>query len=224
MDEAFCYTLSHDISIDIPTCTSDIYLRKFVHASEQEALGVPYSRILEWATLAQRAALEELSRSLALNGEDRVARVFAKVSQTGGLGPETLTASLVAKLQNFQGALEEARTALYARWPDLKDPRMPGHIAARSEALEAVRRSPDEPRYQALLAAERDLLAAQQEEYKRQLTDARQVRFVRLGKSVVLAHMLRAGSNEAAKRRFEKLVAAEGRTPLPRAEETARLR
>ena len=39
MDEAFAYSLIHDTSIDVPVCTSDIYLRQ-VKGGQQVVLGV----------------------------------------------------------------------------------------------------------------------------------------------------------------------------------------
>ena len=48
------------------------------------------------------------------------------------------------------------------------------------------------------------------------MLEAKLTRYVRLFRSVVLAHRLRTGNDEALKRRFERLVAAEARPLLSR--------
>src|SRR5207247_1653971 len=55
MDEAFAYSLIHDISIDVPVCTSDVFLQKFVPADDAELFRTGYSQVRIWATPAQVA-------------------------------------------------------------------------------------------------------------------------------------------------------------------------
>src|SRR5204863_6599210 len=43
MDEAYAYSLAHDISIDTPTCTSDYFLRRFVPAVDTEVFQSAYA-------------------------------------------------------------------------------------------------------------------------------------------------------------------------------------
>src|SRR5262249_41817363 len=76
MDEAYCYTLCHDESIDIPVCTSDVFLRRYVPTKGAEQFQTPYSSVLAWATPAQRAALEALSAKLHRTGENRLAKAY----------------------------------------------------------------------------------------------------------------------------------------------------
>lgn len=71
MNEAFCYELIHDDSIDTPTCTSDYFLRRFVTTPEEECFNNKYNEILKWASPAQKAALEALSEKLKFSGENR---------------------------------------------------------------------------------------------------------------------------------------------------------
>src|SRR5204863_528561 len=76
MDEAFCYTLINDISIDVPVCTSDIFLRKAVTTPDPKVFEASYKDVLSWTTPAQRAALEQLSVKLKLDGDDRAHTVY----------------------------------------------------------------------------------------------------------------------------------------------------
>src|SRR5579862_1642303 len=71
MDEAYAYALIHDDSIDTPTCSSDTFLRRFVKATEEKTFATRWSMVRSWATQAQGAALDALSKDLELSGEDR---------------------------------------------------------------------------------------------------------------------------------------------------------
>lgn len=72
MDEAFAYTLIHDGSIDTPVCTSDVFLRRFVPDEGFSFVHTPWSKLVAWATPAQRAALNALSADLHEQGEGRL--------------------------------------------------------------------------------------------------------------------------------------------------------
>jgi hypothetical protein len=73
MNEAFCWTLIMDESIDTPICTSDEFVRRKVDMSEDEVFATSYSKVLSWASPAQKAALEALSAEAKLSGEGRLA-------------------------------------------------------------------------------------------------------------------------------------------------------
>jgi hypothetical protein len=72
MDEAFAWALVEQETEDVPVATSDAFLRRYVGKPDPETMATPYAQILSWATPAQRAALEGLSRRLHLRGEDRL--------------------------------------------------------------------------------------------------------------------------------------------------------
>jgi hypothetical protein len=77
MDEAYCYTLGHDTSIDTPMATSDAYVRRFCDTSDRDVFQTPYKDIVSWSSPAQRAALDDLSTELKLSGDDRDGRAFS---------------------------------------------------------------------------------------------------------------------------------------------------
>ncbi|WP_437877732.1 hypothetical protein [Sorangium sp. So ce513] len=76
MNEAYAYALLHQTTSDVPVATSDVFLRRFVTKPDHETMATPYSRILSWASPAERAALEGLSDALGLRGEHRVRATY----------------------------------------------------------------------------------------------------------------------------------------------------
>jgi len=134
MNEAYCWSLVNDESIDTPVCTSDEFLRDVLNVEDKDIFSAKYSDVLKWATKAQRAALEGLSSILKLEGEDRLSTSYTK----------------------------------YLRLDDDEE----------------------------------------------DLTPIRGYRFIRLAKSVVLAHQMAKFPDRAVKKRFETLLADEAQNPL----------
>ena len=96
MDEAFAYTLLHDVSIDTPVCTSDVFLRRYVTTPDTVIFQAPYAQFRAWATPAQRAVLDGLSARLRLSGERRLQTAYTtfrrRSSAEGGDEEEEQTA------------------------------------------------------------------------------------------------------------------------------------
>jgi len=211
MDEAFCYTLIHNVSIDVPVCTSDIFLRRFITTPDEEIFRTPYSQVKSWATPAQRAALEVLSALFRLDGEERGQTAYSRIRDPSPTRSNTVSDALRA----FSTARREARRRLLARWPDLADPEKSAYASAYREALALLGRNRLDGAYRELLDADHALDAAIKADYQQELSDARLLRFVRLFKSIVLTHTLQETGDEALQRRFKRLVEAEARTLLP---------
>jgi len=92
MDEAYAYALIHDTSIDTPTTTSDAYVRKFLPDVDDDALFLtPYSTVISYATPAQRAAFEALSKQLGLDGEARLKKAYDVFSRRASVPEEDET-------------------------------------------------------------------------------------------------------------------------------------
>jgi hypothetical protein len=217
-DEAYCYTLIHDASIDVPICTSDVLVRRLVTKPDEETFKTKYSDVKKWATPAQRAALEELSKILDLSGEDRAATAYARFNAPPAPSAEN---PLAAARRAFGQARQEGRSFLLGRFPDLRDANAPGYAAARREAAELVERRVNEGEYKALMEADAAMEKAQDEAYKKEIADARMTRFVRLFKTVALTREVKQNGEPAMKKRLEKLLAAESRTLLPKAKAEA---
>lgn len=210
MDEAYCYTLVNDTSIDVPVCTSDIFLRKVLNTPDSKVFETSYKDALSWASPAQRGALEQLSAKLKLTGDDRSRSVYQLVFGPSG---RDRRGKVAAAAKAFTEAQEESRRLLFSRWPDLRDPQTSGYAAAKKEALQSLDRWIRDGKFKAIFDADTALDNAEEEAYKREIEEAQMLRFVRLFKSVALAHDLRRSGDEALVKRFEKLVAAEGRRP-----------
>lgn len=87
MNEAFCWSLVNDDSIDTPICTSDEFLKNAVVIPDADVFKISYKDALKWANPAQRAALDGLSQKLKLDGDDRLTKAFAKY---GNLDPNNM--------------------------------------------------------------------------------------------------------------------------------------
>lgn len=215
MDEAFCYALIHDASIDIPICTSDVFLRRVVTIPDGEIFKNSYLQVRGWASSAQRVALDELSKRLKLSGDERGATAYNRfIGIAPQQPPEPRANPSAAAKRAFDQAREEGRRLLLQRWPELQSGNGPGYERGRAEAVEMAERQFKEGKYKTLADAESALDAANEADYKQELTDALQARFVRLFKSVVLAHVVRTGTDSVTQRRLERLVSAESRPLL----------
>jgi hypothetical protein len=217
MDEAFCYTLANDQSIDVPVCTSDVFLRRFVPHKDSELFRTRYRDVRSWATPAQRAALDRLTADLHCSGEDRLARAYRKMVEQENAESQH-DASYRTAERRVETLREEDRRVVLRRWPDLRASETPEYRAAWKEAAAQLTRQAGEGPWKDLLAADDALDKADQEEEGREVAQSRLIRFVRLGKSVILAHRLQTDGEPEVKARFARLIEAEGRTLLPPAD------
>lgn len=211
MDEAFCYTLIHDDSIDVPVCTSDVLLRHDVPFKEEEIAQTRYSNLKKWATRAQKAALDGLSAKLNLTGEDREA--VAEREQTPRRDPQTEEAYRVAA-QRFGQLRRDRRTELLRRFPDLRSRETTAYENARQEALAQIADQIKAGEWKDLLDAYDAFTRAEDAQEEGENQAARALRFVRLSTSIVLAHRLMQTGTPEQKARFARLQAAEHRTLL----------
>jgi hypothetical protein len=212
MDEAFAYTLAHDASIDVPTCTSDVFLRWALPIPNEELFQTPYSQVRAWATPAQGAALEALSRDLELTGDDRPAEAFRMMVEGLGRGRGS---TVGPARRRFRAARLELREPLLERWPELMNRGGSGYAPARAEAIAELERRAASGSLKELADAEQALSEAEEQQSRAEIRDARVLRFVRLAKSVVLAHRLRESGDPTLRKRFERLVKAEAGPLLP---------
>jgi hypothetical protein len=223
MDEAFCYTLIHDESIDVPVCTSDVFLRRFVPMEDMRVFRTPYSRIVEWASIPQRAALEALTSRLHLTGEDRAMTAYQKLFDSMGANHKRDWRQQDQRaLIRFNNLTKEARQILVRQYPALKMSPSPQQSAARKAAITQLSREAKDGKWDDLLTAEEELAKSDQQNEAQEIADSHLIRLVRLAKSVVLAHQLRQTGSSTLKTRFERLLQAEARTLLPPADNLAR--
>lgn len=216
MNEAFCYTLARDESIDVPVCTSDVFLRRFVSTPDAEVFATPYEQAKEWATPAQRAALEVLSSRLKLSGAGRLSAAMNRL-RTWQDGDKDDTGEQTYR--RFVTLRREGRREVLRRWPQLRGAQSSraerqAQQAARRAAIAALTEQTGTGRWKELLAAADNLDKIYAASEARDIEEARLIRFVRLAKSIVLAHALREGTNAPLQARFARLLTTEGRTLL----------
>ena len=94
MDEAFCWALVNDDSIDTPVCTSDEFLRAVARLKDEDVFSTPFTKVLAWASPAQRAAIVALSTRLKLTGDDRLATAYGLYANLEALEDDDLDAVL----------------------------------------------------------------------------------------------------------------------------------
>ncbi|MBW3622092.1 MAG: hypothetical protein KY468_01625 [Armatimonadetes bacterium] len=209
MDEAFAYTVLTDDSIDVPTSTSEVFLRRFVKAKDGEVMKTPYADLVKWANPAQLAALEGLSGKLKLSGEGRLDTAYRELN----LGYSLSTPARVGTAwRRYDAAYERHRSALLRRWPVLVNEKSSRYPAARAEAVKYLESQARAGALKDLMAAAEVLSAEDDPGYS--LRETRLLRFVRLGKTIVLAHRLQAVEDPALQARWKRLLAAEARTPF----------
>ncbi|HZT43375.1 MAG TPA: hypothetical protein VFA07_14500 [Chthonomonadaceae bacterium] len=219
MEEAYCYTLIHDESIDVPVCTSDIFLRRFAPLKDNTVFATPYNSVRDWADPAQAAALDGLSSSLHLTGEDRLQRAYARMQH--GEEEEDSPAEALPTLRRFRMLREEGRNTVLRRWPDLRLSDTTAARAARQQAIAELTRQARNGKWQDLLDAADAVQQSLLNREKQEIADSHLIRLARLGKSIILAHWLEEHGTPEIKARFTRLVAAERRTLLPPADSLA---
>ncbi len=214
MDEAYCYTLIHDDSIDVPVCTSDVFLRRYVPLKDTEVFRAPYSSVLSWATPAQRAALEALSSSLNKHDEDRLSVSYDQMVHELG-GAANMRRSFRDATQKFETLRRDGRRALVGRWPALRRPGTDDFVQARREAVAQLGREAADGKWRDLQDAGDAVDKADEDGEAEEIAASRNLRFVRLGKTVIIGHWLKAHGTSDLKTRYAQLIAAEARSPIP---------
>ncbi len=218
MDEAFCYSLIHDESIDVPVCTSDVFLQRYLPMSmSQEAalFRTPYKSLIAWATPAQRAALDGLSGRLHLAGTDRPNLAYQQFQ--GRIGSRSFRAhrSDGTAARRYAALRSEGSVLLKQRFPSLRISNLELGGADVKTAVAEFTKQADAGEWKDLLDADDALDKADSDAEDSAIADSQLIRFVRLCKSVMLAHRLRESGDKSVQVRFKRLLEAEGRTLLP---------
>lgn len=215
--EAHVYSLIAAPTIDVSCKTSDLLLQTYSRLDHRDAsllaFDRDYSKLLAAAPPAEARVLEELSKSLKLEGEDRVAEAVDRAEQNVADREEASeeTDELEADLEETRG---KATEHVIARWPFLSNAWNPATInlmANRGTEIEtALNESPVctdwqrkrkqlDQRIETEDDAERDWAILE--------------RFIRTAKSVALAANLRKVADPAIVRRYEELRKLEDSLP-----------
>jgi len=215
MDEAYCYTLANDRSVDVPVCTSDIFLRHFMPTPDAEVFKTPFSKVVEWATPAQRYALIALSRILKREkSEDRLQKAYGDMVQHN-YGDIEAYRDTEGAWKSLTRLRESAKRKLQTRYPGLSsEANSRAYERDYQRAASAIAEEAKQGDWQELIQADDKFTASESNQERQQSLESHIIRFVRLGKSVILAHQLRESENQPLISRFERLVKAEGASLL----------
>lgn len=217
MNEAYCYTLNNDESIDVPVCTSDVFLRRFVPLRDADVFQTPWPMLVSWADPAQKEALEGLSARLKLAGDDRLKGAYDRVfrnSSANGRDPQWYARYREAR-SKMNTMLKDGRRELLRRYPDLRSASGAAYAQTRKDAISRLDREAKDGKWKDLLAANDAVDKADLDGEALDIAESKMLRIVRLGKSVVLAHELQQSGAPQVKARYQKLIEAERRTLLP---------
>jgi len=216
MNEAFAYALITEPSMDVPVATSDVFLRRFAPVkTDKEIVATPWESVRMWASPAQKAALDGLSVALSATGPDRLKTALQEVTSRYADGERNVPLNITdnSKLEAAQATLQAGRQTLGGAYPALLQRRdRDARKAARAKALAYLG---DRPQLVAKLKNAGAVYKVESDaQYKDSLNGARWLRFLRLAKSVVLEHRLRAGADKTLIARLDKLQALEAQNPL----------
>src|SRR5581483_4846379 len=130
--------------------------------------------------------------------EDRLRVAYQKEFNSDEAGQMSALRRQYARLEALR---EEGKRILLGRWPDLGHPGTPEYERACRSAVAMLTRQVAEGKWSSLLAADEALDKGMDALYAAQRVEARRLRFIRLGKSVVLAHRLRQSADTALRDR-----------------------
>ncbi len=212
MLEAFAWTNLRDDSIDVPVCTSDAYLRSIWNSKiELNWVKTPYSQVIQGAAPWQRATLDGLSKTLDLNGQNRIESALQKAKSASQSAsdddaelPKTIDQSAVWR------RFRAVETDLKSRFPGLKATATSARYdAAQTRAVTYLSAQSADLK---LLSGALKAWSAQSE--RAATREAQCLRFLRAARTLWLEKKLQDEGSAAQKTIFRRLRAAESRNPL----------
>ena len=97
----------------------------------------------------------------------------------------------------------------------MRDATLADYKTAKKQAIAFLTEKSEDGTWKALRDAADALARTDSDEEAHDIAEAHLLRFIRLGKTIILTHHLRESGDAAVKARFERLLTAEGRTILP---------
>jgi hypothetical protein len=214
--EAHAYVLLHDNSIDVPTTTSDRFLRlrsdpgasrgRLVSAEDMLA------RLQALASPADHAVVEGLSRELELSGQYRYAgaKELAESLHARHRGGQDEQRKLRRQLDQSR---REIRDALELRWPELRnrwDPAVAKLL--RDDSAEVVSAIKAHKRYAQFSKGYDDLKERAKRDEESEVKWSKAVRLMRTLERVALAYNIEKVADADTLVQYKALAAAENGT------------
>ena len=216
LDEAYCYAQINDDSIDVPLSTSDAYLRAVLpRESDAKWQQTSFSRLFKDATPGQRAVLTQLSAKLGLNGDAPDEPLVRAQKRYDVLQTKKDSSERAGKWVAPQGLNEAEFNASFDRLESLLNQRFPNFARLRGAAkTRAVSEATT------LLAARpadlgivyRAYTQSEANEDGHEVEEARLLRFLRVGRSILLAKRLEQSGTPEQKTVFARLKISESRS------------
>lgn len=215
LDEAHAYAVIHDPTLDIPTKTSDEFLRHFSRETGTPAglltADALYADLRAAAGPADRAVLDTLSNQLHLTGD---ARVKQAVHESAEL--ESLRHQLHQRRRDLQSEYQSLRNqlagALRSRWPELANPWHPRVAQIMANEADAVTTLlARQPGFGRFLSLETELDGGEQRDLDLEKRWARYQRFIRTAHTIALAANLPKVATPETCRRYQRLITLESR-------------
>ncbi len=213
LNEAYAYAQINDDSIDVPLSTSDAFLRHiFPREANSNWQKTPLSRLTKDATPSQRAVLVELKGKLGLpdasalaSAQKRFDAIQAKSesedASEGFVAPQGLDEA------GFNKSYDRLERLLKARTPNFSKLRGAAKMRAVDDATTFLVAHPDD-----LGVVYRAYAQSSAGEDGREVEEARLLRFLRQGRSIILAKRLEQSGTPAQKAVFARLNISEGRS------------
>jgi hypothetical protein len=212
--EAHAYTQVTSETIDIPVCTSDVLLRQFSKTRDDKVKGLvttstPFDQLAKAATPDRRAALEGLSKSLDLKGNDRgaAARTLAETISRERRDLERNKSRLNQEREQLRRQL---RAAVQAKWPEMSNAFHPAVVKAiTNESDQIINTIESHSAYAKWnkLGEEIEEITEKSFELERKWVKAQ--RFIYVAESVALAANLDKFANKLVQERYKTLRVAE---------------
>ncbi|RYG70834.1 hypothetical protein EON80_06685 [bacterium] len=212
LDEAFYWSVINDNSIDVPVATSDVFLERFSPTEGESWTETPYKSLLKWASPAQRASLEGLSKALGLTSEVRIQE--AQKIDLAARRKESADALRVAN-ERLQPLKESGQKSYLEAFPDLASREPAARTEARRLAVARLSNEAAAGQWTAFQEALKERNTVQSRGSEIGVIEAKQLRFLRLTQKIVRDHNLRTSNDGALKKRYFKLLASEAKTLLP---------
>jgi hypothetical protein len=218
--EAHAYTLIHSDTIDIPTTTSDAFLRQFSKTSGKwpgRGPTISYPTLLAGASVVQKAALEGLSEQLKLTSDDRAPEV-QHLAELVEAERKTVERDQKRKSDEADRVSQNIRFRVLQRWPELSNPYSPvSQELMKQEGTsiqEAIEKDSDTAKWE-LLRRDADKLDDREMDLQRRWVKCQ--RMIRLLETVTLAINLEKVATPGTIERYKQLMEDEAGVLSPKA-------
>lgn len=214
MTEAYYYAMINEPSVDVPVATSDLFLRTFANMRDDEIVKIPFAKIREMASPAQRDALDLLSKALDANEDDRLltalADIRARVDEAAGGTSHFANSPGVRKALTD---IKEKQAQVITKVPSLEGVKsFDEFMEKRKDVIAYLESQPD--LVQEILKAGDVLKQRQKERSDDELRGTRWLRLFRIAKTVVLEDHLRKGDDKDRITQLDRLKELESKNPL----------